>query len=203
MTKRKLTITAAVVVFLGVLGYGIYLAISRAGKEPVTVYLTPSDTILTANGEQIPSGTAFLKPGVYTLEASRSGFGSYKSSFTVRQPNTAEIDIALSATSQSAREWQMKHQDLYLAKERREGQRATKRGEEFALANPITTKLPYKNLIYTIGYRVDPTDPSDKSIILEIDASSGYRSGALQKIRDLGYDPTDFKINFKNYTSPF
>jgi hypothetical protein len=111
--------------------------------------------------------------------------------------------VALEAVSESALEWARKNEKLYLAYEGRAGERANAEGEEFSKVNPITSKLPYENFLYTLGYRADTTDSSGNSIIVEIDAPAEYRRAALKKIRDLGYDPTDFKINFRNYESPF
>jgi hypothetical protein len=73
----------------------------------------------------------------------------------------------------------------------------------FADENPIINDLPYENLIYSIGYRIDPSDPSHNSIILTIDAPEGTRNAAVQQIRDMGYDPTEYKIEFKDYKNPF
>lgn len=65
---------------------------------------------------------------------------------------------------------------------------------------PIITNLPLDLYIYKIGYRIDQSDPSGKSIKLTIDSDTAAgRLGALRHIRTLGYDPTDYKIEFINY----
>jgi len=63
--------------------------------------------------------------------------------------------------------------------------------------------LPYDNLVYTIGYQADPSDPTGQSVIIDIDAAEGYRNAAVDKIRELGYDPADYKITFEGYVNPF
>ena len=188
---------------VGLIGYGAYVAISRAGKEPITVHLVPGEAILTANGERIGSGTAYLAPGEYEIEAKRDGFADYKAPLTIHSPNTAVIDIALTPVSEEAKKWAKEHQELYFAYEGRTGERANAKGEEFSERNPIVSRLPFENFLYAIGYRADPDDSSGNSIILEINATSGYRRAALKKIHELGYDPTNYKINFIDYESPF
>lgn len=193
-------ITLAVV---GLLGYGAYIAISRAGKEAVQVYLTPEDASLTANGESLGTGTVYLTPGEYEIKASKEGFESYNKKITITSPNTSDIDIALQPMSEEAKKWAAENQKLYLAYEGRAGKRANQEGEEFSKKNPVASRLPIDTFLYSIGYRADTSDPSGDSIIIVISAPEGYRRAALERFRDLGYDPTDFTIEFTNYKNPF
>ncbi len=201
--SHRVAFAFIVVLLIGLLGYGAYIAISRAGKEPVKVYLVPSDATLTANGERLGPGTVYLAPGKYDVKGSKEGFREFSTQVTIGKPNQSEIDIALQPVSEEAKKWAAQHQDLYLAYEGRAGGRANQEGEEFSKKNPITSKLPVNNFLYSIGYRSDTSDPSGDSIIIEIDALSGYRRAAIERIRQLGYDPTDFTIKFTNYENPF
>lgn len=64
----------------------------------------------------------------------------------------------------------------------------------------IILNLPLDLYIYKLGYRLDPSDSSSKSIILTIESDTAAgRIGALRHIRTLGYNPTDYKIEFINY----
>lgn len=201
--NHKILSVAMALILAGLVGFGVYVVISRIGKEPVAVYLVPDDATLTIAGERFSAGTAYIKPGTYRVVAKKDGFKDYQTSITITRNNTAAIDVALEPDSDAAREWQRQHMKLYLAQESRAGARANTEGEKFSQINPITSKLPFENLLYTIGYRADPADTSGNSIIIEIDSLPGFRNAALKKIRELGYDPTDLKINFRNYESPF
>lgn len=205
MKRNQLLLVVAIVGigFVGIVVYSIYTTISRTGKESVKVYIIPEDAQVTANGQKINSGTAYLEAGKYTIEGKKDGFENYKEEVTIGSPNKEIVDVALPAVSDSAKEWAKKNQKLYLEREGRGGERARERGDEFHKLNPITTKLPVSNVLYTISYTMDPTDSSGNSIILQVTAPGGYREGVLNKIRDLGYDPTNFKINFKIYENPF
>ncbi len=201
--EHKLITAYISLLLVTAVGFGVYTVVSRIGKEPVMVYLVPGDASLTVDGKRTGTGTAYLTPGTYQITASKDGFKRYTASITITTNNTETIDIALEPDSDEARRWQRDHIKQYLAVEARAGARANTEGEKFSQLNPITSRLPFENLLYTIGYRADPADPSDNSIIIEIDALQGYRNAALKKITELGYDPTDFKINFRNYESPF
>lgn len=200
---HKLIFTAFMILLVGLIVFISYTIMTRIGKEPVTVRLIPNDARLVINGEQIREGTAYLKPGMYTFEASRDGFETVKRSVIVGKPNSAEIDVALTPISDSAIKWQNENKKLYFEYEGRAGVHASQKGEVFTAVNPITSRLPYDTLLYTIGYRADPSDTSGNSIIIEIDAMSGYRNAAIKKIRDFGFNPTNFKIIFRDYESPF
>lgn len=65
---------------------------------------------------------------------------------------------------------------------------------------PIITSLPLDLYIFKIGYRIDRSDSSGKSIKLTIDSDTVTgRIDAIRHIRTLGYNPTDYKIEFINY----
>lgn len=203
--NRKVLFSSIIigVLLLGVVAYSIFTAVSRGGKEPVSVNILPGDASLTANGQKISTGTQYLAPGTYTIEAKRDGFSDFKYEVMIGKPNKEKIDIALIPVSDEAKKWAKDNQKLYLEREGKGGEEARKKGEEFFKLNPIARQLPIRNILYTISYTVDPSDPTDNSIILHIEAPEGYREGVINKIRQLGYDPTDYKINFKVYENPF
>lgn len=67
---------------------------------------------------------------------------------------------------------------------------------------PIIKTLPTNAYIYKLGYKIDQSDKSGHSIKLTIiaDTPSG-RIAALREISALGYNPTDYKIEFINFES--
>jgi len=198
---HKIATTIIILIFIGLIGFYAFTLISRAGKEPVQIYLVPGDARLTLNGEEYRPGLSYIKPGEYEVKAEREGFESYQETITIGQPNSMDIDIALNPVSEEARQWQQDNLDGYLAAEGRAGARAIEEGKEFSAKNPIVDHLPFRNFIYTIGYKANPDIPN--GIILTITAITGSREAALNKIRELGFDPTDYEINFNNYENPF
>jgi hypothetical protein len=199
--SHKLAATIVIVIILGFVGFAAVTLISRIGKEPVEVSLIPRDAKLMVGDTQYGPGTAFIAPGTYEVKATRGGFADYTGTVTIGEPNEAVIDIALSPVSDAAWKWQQENKQLYLDFEGRSGERAQNEGATFRDENPIVNELPVNEFVYTIGFRADPD--VENGIILEIDAITGYRNAAISHIRELGYDPTNFKINFRNYESPF
>jgi len=57
-----------------------------------------------------------------------------------------------------------------------------------------STTLPYSNDLYTISAVSDNT--------ITIDAPAQFRNAAIQQLRTMGVEPTDYKIKF-TYESPF
>lgn len=198
---HKIITTTIILAVVGLIGFSAFISVSRAGKEPVEVFLIPSDAKLTVGDQQFGPGTAYLKPGTYEISATREGFADYTGTIAIKSPNTSTIDIALEPESESAKQWAQENQQLYFDYEGRAGIRAATDGTTFREQHPIVDHLPLREFVYTIGYHADPDDPDN--IILDIDAITGYRNAAIEQIRKLGFDPTNFEINFRNYESPF
>ncbi len=195
----------AVACILLLLITGIYistLTISRQDKTLVTISIFPEDARVTMNGEVVKPGKTYLSPGIYAVEATRDGFDNYSTVVTLEE-NEQTVAISLNATTEEGREYIKENQAAYTKTYGAGQQAAAEIGKIFNDRNPIAKRLPYKTFVYSIGYRMDQTDPSGNSIILTIDASEGYKQAALYRIRQLGYDPTDFTINFRNYENPF
>lgn len=199
--SHKIISSVIVLLVVGFLIFALYGYISRIGKEPVQIFVIPNTATLTIDGQPYRPGTSYLAPGTYTVKATYEGFEDYEASITINQPNTTDIDIALTPASEEAEKWRQDNMDLYLQREGRVGTRANEFGIAFQEKHPITAQLPVRNPTFTIGHRLDPDDQSQ--IILEITAITGLRNAAVQQIRTMGFEPTDFKINFNNYENPF
>lgn len=64
---------------------------------------------------------------------------------------------------------------------------------------PIVKYLPYKDPYYLIGYR--STNSKDLRLVIYT-SSPRYRYAALQQLAVLGYNQTDYDIEFVDYTNP-
>lgn len=192
------------IIIVGLTIYGIYQKFTTSGKIAVTVNVVPDTATLTINGKSTAtSGTIYLDSGqTYDIKATMDGFADYTNKQYIDNTNKS-INIELAAVSDTAKQWVQDNQNKYLLNEGQAGAAANATGEAFTAKNPITQYLPLDNMVYTIGYKNDPTDPSNTSIILTVDAAEGYRNGAIQGIRNLGYDPTQYKIQFNDYQNPF
>lgn len=199
--KTMIVLLLVLLLFLPII-YLVGRDISRSGKIAVTVDVVPYDASLTIDGHKTNIGTVYLKPGNHTVKANKTGFAN--TSYTTYIDDSRKIvAVSLDPISEEAKQWAQIHQADYDHLDVLGEQSAQESGKVFNDRNPIAVKLPYRTYLYTIGYRADPSDPSGNSIILVIDAPEGYKQSALYQIRQLGYDPTDFKIEFKDYENPF
>lgn len=198
----KLVVGFIVLLILILAGYFAYISISRSGKVAVTVNAVPADATITFNGTEVSPGTIYLTPGGYEIKATKEGFDDFSNAVQITESDKT-VSIPLTPASDEAKKWAEENRSEYLELEAKSGIAAQEQGKDFREKNPIVSLLPYENLLYTIGYRADPADPTGQSIIIEIDASEGYRQQAIYQISQWGYDPTDFKINFRDYQNPF
>lgn len=182
--------------------YFIALNIYRADKLKVIVNTVPNTAEIYFNDQSLSKGTHYLKPGYYKVKVSEDGFLPYEEPIEINQPSQI-VNIALTPDTNEASAWLKENEEQYLEYEQLAGQQANQEGEVIRDKNPIINNLPFKNLLFTIGYRADPSDPSGQSIIIEIDTAEGYRQSAIVAIERWGYDPAELNITFRNYQNPF
>jgi len=197
---KKRIITVVIVVFIVIIIGAFITFFGRVGKLPLVIATVPSSATITIDGRQYSNGTQWLKPGTYKISASKDGFESADKSVIVtdkKQQNV--VAISLSPKSDEAKEWASKHQKDYSNNEQYGAIEANVNGKYFSDTNPITTKLPFNDPYFTIGYTVR----EDSSITITIATPSPrYRFYAVEKIRELGFDPTDYVIDFKDFHNP-
>lgn len=197
--KKKVITTVLLFVAVLMIWTGIII-VGRIGKIATTLAVVPSDATITINGNKTGSGTQWLPAGKYEIIAQKDGFATQKKTINVtgaKKENVAAM--SLTPESDKAKEWAKEHEKDYSNNERYGAIEANNEGQYFTDTNPITTKLPYKDPYYTIGY----VPNNDNSVDLTISTESPrYRFYAVEKIRELGYDPTDFRIIFKDFKNP-
>lgn len=202
--KHKPFIIAVIVLVLLVLtvAYFSFTQVTRSGKNAILIDIFPTNARITIDNQKVSRGTVYLEPGTYSIKASQEGFKEYSDILVVDSSMKTYV-MTLVPDSEEAEKIYEDQKDEYARVRKLSEQAVRESGEYFHKRNPIVSKLPYRSFIYTIGYRMDQSDPSGNSIIIEIDAHEGYRQAALYKIRELGYDPTDLTINFRDYENPF
>lgn len=203
IAKHRLAVLGiGIVILILPIIYYLFTTTDRAGKTQVTVRVVPADATVTIGNRKVSSGDIWLAPGAYPIKGTKEGFADFDSSEVVGTEKML-LPILLNPVSDEAKKWASDNQHKYLEVEGQAGDQARVRGDAFHDKNPIVNILPYSSLLYRIGYQSDPSDPSGNSIIIEIDARESYRNDAIYQIYQWGYDPTDYKINFKDYKNPF
>lgn len=198
MTNRKLIsiiIAAGALLFL----YGVFVQLGKAGSTSVTITVVGNNPTLTVNGKKMSPGKMYLKQGDYDVVADASGFQSARKTITVGKESVTAAFL-LTPVTEAAKTWAAQHNREYLEAEKAAGAQTQKEGEAFTDANPITRYLPQKTSYYSLNYRVD----DKQQVIIQVGATTPLgRQVAIEKIRSIGFDPTDFKVEFTDVQNPF
>lgn len=200
MNKRSTLIVVSIGAFLVIpLAIWVVTLISQQGTVNVPLLVLPKDaTVKIGDRDFTNKNSAHLKPGTYKAVVSKDGFESSTQEVVVKEGVSTSLVSPLVAISADAQRWATAHQKDYLELEQKAGEFAAQEGQEFIEEYPLTKWLPLQKATYAIGYK-----RSGDGVVITIDAQNGYREAALQDIRDLGYDPSDYKIEFTNYRNPF
>ena len=190
--KQKNILFWAVVLFLIFAGWNINNLLSSSGLTSVSLHKTPFDSVVRIDGVEVKGDTLKVKPGEYTLEISRDGFYTKELPITVTEDGPEFIPIALGAATEEAKK-------LTEEDERYAYSHATSDAE---IIDPIIATLPVGNLLYNISVDRTLLAP-DKPVTIIITAPAGYRSGAINKIKQLGFDVSKYSYTFPNYENPF
>lgn len=197
--KRRI-VTISSILFVAFFLWVTITLVGRIGKIPVTIAVVPRSATTVVNGQTLSSGVHWLPAGNYTVSARQDGFGSLQKTITVTNDKAKNIiSLSLEPQSESAKKWAEKNKQAYADNERFGAMAASADGEYFTMQNPITEKLPFKDPYFTIGYKTE----KDSSItITVVTPSPRYRFYAIEKIREWGYEPTEFLIEFQDFKNP-
>jgi len=199
---RLIVVALAVLVIIPLIVWGFIMA-SENGTSAVSVFIAPNDATVEVGGQSFKADkTIRLKPGSYTVKISKDGFEADSQKIIVQDNKESSLVSVLLPVSESAKKWYQENKNEVLRIEGKAGELSAQQGQDFISQYPITKWLPIQKAIYSIGYKQVSENTSD-GIIITISASEGYREAALQEIRDKGFDPTDFTIEFTNYRNPF
>ena len=193
MENTQLTKTQSNIIFIIVLliiaaiSWGIFTAIDRSDKKLIKVVTLPSTAKVFINDVASPHDS-YITPGTYTIRVEDKGFANAERKVVITEDDT--FSVALAPESDDAKKWIQENGEKY--------------GEEYnpqSSINPILVQLPLRNILYTVTAENEVTKPTDP-LTLNVTAFVGYKNAPIDKIRSMGYDPTDYNYKF-NSTSPF
>lgn len=196
--KEIFSITA--LVFCLLIIYAIWIGIGRIGKVGVEFHLVPYSAAVTINGTQYGDGTQYIPTGTYAAKITHEGFKPTDVTLIVAANKTKNImAVSLTPESDAAKKWAESHRDDYARNEPYGAEQARADGQYMRDKDPIINKLPYEHPYYKIAYKRE----ADRSITVTIlTESPRYRLAAVNKIRELGFDPTDLTIEFTDFKNP-
>lgn len=183
--------------------FGLFTAISRIGKTKLAVMSVPEDTKITINNQPASVGDNYIKPGKYTVKASKKGFASDEVVVNLaKTPSTAYL--IPNPVSAEAKQWFKDNPDQQLKREGIAGQRTDQESKYILANNEIIRLLPVTVVEegpFSLDYGTNP-NVKNKVFIEVSDSSPEGRVNALHWIRSHGFDPTDLDIRFDDFSNP-
>lgn len=186
-----------------------YLRLDEANRSvTLNVAVSPKSSSITINGIGYQNGDTYkIAPGEYQVEISREEFDNYTTTLVFEADSTHNLYVALKLAHGDVADWYAKHpgEDEYLAKIDAAGydDYINLRIKKY----PILTHFPVVSTYYTI--LVDVSDDGKTSITIRINMlepdpdiesqarqAEIYKKQALDKIRELGFDPSKYKITY-------
>ena len=187
MISRKLIILLSVLLpIIMVCSYFAAQFIYQNDKKILHVSVSQPDASIIINGRQVQSGDTYLKPGKYILSVNKSGYYEYRKIITIDKDN---VSFEISPTAEPDR----------IVEAFELGDAGYKK---LVTDNPIISKLPYEDPLFTIDYTIYGSVVNGYSIRLTISSTTASsRRMAIQEIRGLGFNPTDYKVDFLSFKS--
>ena len=207
MNKRQITTIATIIILAIVMAiaYIVYIQISRVGKAPLIINVLPESAKVVATDKKtrgktvIANGEVYLPSGEYTISATASGFDTTTRDVSLTDSNKPTVILSPQPVSEEAQNWVADHQSEYEEQEGIAGSGESSAQKSLAERYPIVSSLPYEDPYYQIGYR---TPSNDEFIVTVYTDSPQYRYEAIQKIYELGHNPSDYKIEYVDYKNP-
>jgi len=190
---------------LGLALVGVLIWVFIDNNTPQATIITtivPQDASIKLNSKPYSTrATQRIKPGVYQVVISKEGFIEYTTAITITVDEPYQLSYIMEEVGGGFE---------YLKRNPSDNQLVTEIGDSYWLDRelelirkyPITEFLTFRNAVLTITYRFREPDNIDSFFIL-VQAPTGIRNGAVQRIYDLGFDPADYIIEFEDYENPF
>lgn len=185
-------------VFLALLVVLLLSAQTPADHTKLEVSLFPADSLLTIDGKNYKNKQSInLRNGNYKATIQRDGFSTLDTDFTVSKGDKY-LAFILESSSEEFVDYVTDNQQDYDDTYSKSSEQLTIALDRQNEETPILSVLPYDQGVYIIGTIIG-SDP----LVVEIVGSTGYRNEAIKKLYELGIDPADYIIKFRDYNNPF
>lgn len=185
-------------VFLALLVVLLLSTQTPADHTKLEVSLFPADSVLTIDGKNYKNKQSInLRNGNYKATIKRDGFSTLDTDFTVSKGDKY-LAFILESSSEEFVDYVTDNQQDYDDTYSKSSEQLTIALDRQNEETPILSVLPYDQGVYIIGTIIG-SDP----LVVEIVGSTGYRNEAIKKLYELGIDPADYIIKFRDYNNPF
>lgn len=190
--------------FIGILvvGYNVFLFISRIGETKVVIEAAPKSSLIFINGEPGHAGANYLSEGEYTIQARMSGFTDAEEKIQVLDKPQV-VYLLPEANTEKARQYLTDNPGDQTDRVVLWDKLAYKKGQTTRSKTPIIESLPYTSVGEYFSIDFGPSDnPKIGTELIVSNSSPEGRANALKWIRQQGYDPTDYYIKFVDFNNP-
>lgn len=197
----KIIVVAIIFIVLLIAIFGLVQLLQRSGKTAVGIQKMPRDTKIFINNKLTNGSTLYLEPGNYTLRGEKLGFESVSKTFKVSDENSTPLKEFVILTPKSSEALLLVQENTkdYQKIEKAAEAYYSQQGQNNTDLYPIIKDLPYRGTLYNIDYYLDGGD-----FRLQIKSSDALgRQVAIEKIKLMGYEPTDYTIEFLDLANPF
>ena len=185
-------------VFLALLVVLLLSTQTPADHTKLEVSLFPADSVLTIDGKNYKNKQSInLRNCNYKATIQRDGFSTLDTDFTVSKGDKY-LAFILESSSEEFVDYVTDNQQDYDDTYSKSSEQLTIALDRQNEETPILSVLPYDQGVYIIGTIIG-SDP----LVVEIVGSTGYRNEAIKKLYELGIDPADYIIKFRDYNNPF
>lgn len=178
----------------------------NSGKNAkLEIEVVPASSTIMLDGKKIKAGVVEVKPGKYKVSASREGFETSSQDITVASGEQKYLGFALQPNSDETASWYEDRPDDRQFSEGLSSRTYDQASEDLLTRYPLFRELPSSEIDFTIDYGISVKNPDDTSrYALHIKASTpALRQSAIEWVRFMGYDPTDYEFYFRDLNNIF
>lgn len=208
MLERIKQITTAQWLFIGALVVGLFIvynivvAFTRIGEIKVSINVIPKDAKVSVDGKFFSQKTAYLGEGKHTFSASADGWETDTQKISISK-DLHDVYLLPAPKSDVAIKWLQDNPAVQQQREAYGGINFARLNDQALKDNPVLSILPRDDPTgpYDIDYGPSPTKSGDFVITISY-STAGSRQKALTWLKQQGYDPTDFDIQYADYVNP-
>lgn len=201
MINKRFIVVVLLVLTLGIIGYEVGLAISHRNKIPISIGVSPTDSVVRLSGKKIHAGTVYISPGDYTFRAEHALFDAVEQKVTVGTTSLRRVILIAPSTSDAAKKWLQDHPSEDATRQQLSAELSNQQGQILVQKNPIIKDLPYIDNTYRIDYGASVKNPNDSNAIAIYIKSTddNAKQQALDWLKFKGYDPTKLEIYYSSF----
>lgn len=196
MNKNTRLLLIPVSIFVLILLFSLFSFGSNLDKTArITIEVAPSKATVTLNGKKSKTGEVRVKPGKYTVKATRDGFESDEKTVEVIKGANEYIGLSLASTSSDTVSWYEDNPKDQKLVEKISSINFDQNSEKNN--DPILKNLPFvgPGEYYRIDYGSISSSGRVSLIISYTDPE--YKNDGLEWIKNRKLDPQDYDITYK------